>query len=55
MEQLFTIDEIARFLRLKPEIVRRKVRSGNIRAYKIGKSWRISDGEIKNFMSKCLS
>lgn len=54
MEELLTVEELAEILKIKPEIVRRKVRSGHIKAYKIGKSWRFSREAVKNFLDKCL-
>ncbi len=50
-----TVDEVAKCLKLKPEIVRRKVRYGQIRGYKVGKCWRFYKSDIKNFLAGCLS
>ena len=54
MEELMTVAELADYLKIKPEIVRRKVRNRQIRAYKIGKEWRFPRSEIVNFLNNCL-
>lgn len=54
MNEMMKVEDVARFLRVKPEIVRRKVRSGHIKAYKIGKEWRFTEEDIKNFLNNCL-
>ena len=54
MEELLTVIELARYLKIRPEIVRRKVRTKQIRAYKIGKEWRFSKNDVINFLNNCL-
>ena len=54
MDTLLTVDDIVRYLRIKPEIVRRKIRSRQIKAYKIGKVWRIDPNDLKQFLANCL-
>ena len=40
-EHLWTVEEVAEYLRLQPETVRAKARKGELPAYKIGKRiWR---------------
>jgi len=55
MEELMTVNEVASCLKIKPEIVRRKVRGRQLKAYKIGKVWRFSKESIKNYLNNCLS
>lgn len=55
MEELMTVNEVAFYLKIKPEIVRRKVRCRQLKAYKIGKVWRFSKEAIKNYLNNCLS
>ena len=46
-ESLWTVEEIAEYLRLQPETVRAKARKGELPAYKIGKRiWRFDIKEI---------
>ena len=55
MEELMTVTQVATLLKIKPEIVRRKVRGGQIRGYKIGKVWRFSENALRDFLKNCLS
>ena len=50
MERLFTAEETAEILHIKTDTVRRYIRSGKIRAAKLGKGWRISEEAIKAFV-----
>lgn len=54
MEELMTVRDLARHLKIRPEIVRRKVRTKQIKAYKIGKEWRFSKNDVLNFLNNCL-
>ena len=46
-EQLWTVEEVAEYLRLQPETVRAKARKGEFPAYKVGKRiWRFDIKEI---------
>jgi excisionase family DNA binding protein len=46
-EHLWTVEEVAEYLRVQPETVRAKARKGEFPAYKIGKRiWRFDIKEI---------
>jgi excisionase family DNA binding protein len=46
-EQLWTVEEVAEYLRLQPETVRAKARKREFPAYKVGKRiWRFDIKEI---------
>jgi excisionase family DNA binding protein len=46
-EQLWTVEEVAEYLRLQPETVRAKAHKGEIPAVKVGKRiWRFDIKEI---------
>jgi excisionase family DNA binding protein len=46
-EHLWTVEEVADYLRLEPETVRAKARKGEFPAYKVGKRiWRFDFKEI---------
>ena len=46
-EQLWTVEEVAKYLRLQPETVREKARKGEFPAYKAGKRiWRFDIKEM---------
>jgi excisionase family DNA binding protein len=47
LESLWTVEEVAEYLRLQPETVRAKARKGEFPAYKVGKRiWRFNINEI---------
>lgn len=43
----FTVEEVAEVIRILPEAVRRKIRAGEIRAFKIGRRWLIRHDEMQ--------
>ena len=52
MEQLLTTREIADKLKLNVETVRRKLRSGDIPAKKVGRLWRVGDAELQRYVDR---
>ncbi len=46
-EPLWTVEDVAKYLRLKQETVRMMARKNKIPALKVGKSWRFKSSEIK--------
>jgi excisionase family DNA binding protein len=51
-EQLLTVDQLASFLQVCPETVRRYVRSGDIKAVKLGRALRFSREQIEDFINR---
>ncbi|MFH1236658.1 MAG: helix-turn-helix domain-containing protein [Parcubacteria group bacterium] len=51
MEKLMTLPEVARFLRVSERTLFRYIKSGKLRAYRIGQ-WRVSEADLKNFLTK---
>lgn len=49
-EPLWTVRDVALYLRLNPETVRLMARSGKIPAIKVGKSWRFRSSQIKYWL-----
>ena len=47
-----TVQQVADDLQLDPETVRRKIRQGELKAYSIGRSYRISDEQVNEFLTK---
>lgn len=43
---LLTVDEVAKFLRLKPETIRSMARRGDLPAIKLGRVWRFKKSSI---------
>jgi excisionase family DNA binding protein len=50
MENLYTISTAAAKLSLHPESVRRIIRSGELRAFKVGKGWRLRESDLKSYI-----
>lgn len=48
--RLWTVTEVAFFLRLKPETVRSLARRGCLPAKKIGKEWRFAIADLEKFL-----
>lgn len=46
----YTVDEVAKALKLNPYTVRRLVREGKIPGFKIGGQWRFRKEEIDRFI-----
>jgi excisionase family DNA binding protein len=50
-EPLWTVKDVADYLRLKRETVRVMARSGKLPAIKVGKLWRFMPDDMKSFMA----
>lgn len=51
-ERYFTIEEVSKLLKVAYLTVYRWIQAGRLVAYKVGKQYRISELDIKNFMFK---
>lgn len=51
IEPLWTVKDVAGYLRLKQETVRVMARSGKLPAIKVGKLWRFVPDAMKTFMA----
>ena len=51
IEKLFTIDEIAKILRVHPRTVNRYIESGRLKASKLG-VWRIRQSDLNAFLDE---
>jgi excisionase family DNA binding protein len=49
---LFTAQEVASILKMNTQVVTRKLSSGELEGYKIGKEWRISEEQVIHFLEK---
>lgn len=49
-EQVYTIEEAARILKVNPRTVNRMIARGEIRANKVGRQYRIPRSEIEKFL-----
>ena len=50
MPQILTPEEVATYLRVAPETVRRLCRLGQIPALKLGRQWRIKADELETYL-----
>lgn len=50
MERLYTVEELSEYLKLLPIVIRRKLVSGEIKGFKIGKEWRIKESALQEFI-----
>ena len=50
MDRFYSVEETAELLQIKPDTVRRYIRSGKLRAVKLVKVWRISETDLKTFL-----
>jgi len=48
---LWTVEEVANYLRVKEETVRMMARSKRLPAMKVGKAWRFKGSEIKEILT----
>lgn len=50
--EFFTTSELAKKLKMNVQVITRKVQSGEIEAYKIGKDWRIPEQSVHKWLEK---
>jgi excisionase family DNA binding protein len=50
--QLFTSAKVAEVLKMNAQVVARKLQSGELEGYKIGKDWRVSQEQLLRFLDK---
>jgi excisionase family DNA binding protein len=48
----FTTAEIAKMLKMNPQVIARKIQRGEISAYKIGKDWRVAEADFWAWLKK---
>ncbi|MFC1687458.1 helix-turn-helix domain-containing protein [Patescibacteria group bacterium] len=51
MEKLYTLNEIAKYLRVSERTLFRYIKSGKLRAYHIGQ-WRVGEKDLRKFLKK---
>jgi excisionase family DNA binding protein len=51
IDPLWTVEDVAVFLKLQPETIRSMARRGELPAVKLGKVWRFKKGAIHAMMS----
>jgi len=48
----FTINEVAKSLKITPRTLYKYIQRGMIRGYKLGQNWRFTKTDINNFIEK---
>lgn len=46
-EEFYTADELADYLKVSPQTVRAWIRSGQVKAVKLGRAWRVPVDEVR--------
>jgi excisionase family DNA binding protein len=52
--RFLTPDEVAALLRVSPDAIRRLLRRGEIPAVRIGRAWRVEDGDLQRWLRRGL-
>ena len=47
---IYTVEEVADLLTLKPETVRVMLRDNEINGFKAGKAWRVTEDDLKKYI-----
>lgn len=50
--EYYTIEEVARLLKVSKDTIYREIQAGKLRAVKIGNQWRIHHSEIQRYTGK---
>jgi excisionase family DNA binding protein len=53
-DPLWTVEEVAIYLQKGSETIRCMARSGEIKAYKVGREWRFTKKTIDDYLANCL-
>jgi len=51
MDNLYTLKEVAKYLRVSERTLFRYIKSGHLRAYRIGQ-WRVSQKDLNKFLKR---
>ena len=49
---IYTVEEVADLLTLKPETVRVMLRDNEINGFKAGKAWRVTEDDLKKYIQE---
>ena len=50
--KIYTVDEVAEILTLKPTTVRIMLQNKEINGFKAGKAWRVTEEDLKKYIQK---
>ena len=49
---IYTVEEVADLLKIKPTTVRAMLRDNEINGFKAGKAWRVTEDDLKKYIQK---
>jgi excisionase family DNA binding protein len=52
--KIFTVDQVAEQLQVKPDTIRIYLRRGDLRGFRLGREWRIREEDLQAFIDKQL-
>lgn len=52
MKELYTIEEVADFLRVSTRTIRRYIKEGKLKGFKVGQAWRFPDEEVARYIQE---
>ncbi|MEM3485148.1 MAG: helix-turn-helix domain-containing protein [Candidatus Methanomethyliaceae archaeon] len=52
LEKLYTIAEVAEYLKVKERTVKEWIWRKKLKAIKVGKSWRVSESALREFLER---
>ena len=52
---ILTVKQAAKYLQIRSETILRKIYSGELSAFKVGRIWRIKQAQIEEYLNKNLS
>ncbi len=52
--RFLTPEEVAALLRVSPDAIRRLLRRGHLPAVRVGRAWRVDDGELQRWLRRGL-
>ena len=50
--KFYTIEEVAKMLKVSHMTIRREIERGNLKAGKVGHVWRITEEELKRYLNR---
>ena len=50
--KFYTVEEIAKMLKVSHMTIRREIERGNLKAAKVGHVWRITEEELKSYLGR---
>ena len=50
--KIYTVEEVADLLKIKPTTVRAMLRDNELNGFKAGKAWRVTEDDLKKYIQK---